>query len=86
MPQVEHIYKKGDLVLLRRGTESKYEAPYKCPYSILQVNDYGTVQLKVGAVEDVYHIQRSTSYTKVNASNHGRECNMPTQIRRSARQ
>jgi transposase InsO family protein len=84
--RVEHTYKTGDLVLLKRGTENKYESPYKGPYSILQVNDNGTVHLKVGAVEDAYNIQRLTPYIQAVASNHGREYNLPTQIRRSARQ
>jgi hypothetical protein len=84
--RVEHTYKTGDLVLLKRGTENKYESPYNGPYSILQVNDNGTVRLKVGAVEDAYNIQRLTPYIQADASNHGGECNIPTQIRRSARQ
>ena len=65
---------------------NKYEAPYKGPYSILHVNDNGTVHLKVGAVEDMYNIQRLTPYIQADASNHGGECNMPIQIKRSARQ
>ena len=60
--QVGHIYKKDNLVLLKRGTENKYEAPYKGPYSILHVNDNRMVCLKVGAVEDMYNIQRLTPY------------------------
>ena len=84
--QVEHVYNKCNLVPLRRGTENKYEALYKGPYSILHVNDNGTVHLKVGAVEDTYNVQRLTPYIQAAASDHGGECNMPTQIRRSARQ
>ena len=53
---IAHVYKKVSLVLLRRGTENKYESPYKGPFCILQVNDNGTVCLKVGAVEDTYNI------------------------------
>ena len=84
--QVEHVYKKDNILLLKRGTENKYEAPYKGPYSILHVNDNGTVYLKVGAVEDTYNIQRLTPYIQADVSNHGAECNIPTQIRRSVRQ
>ena len=72
--QVKHVYKKDALVLLKRGTENKYEAPYKGPYNILCVNDNGAVCLKVGAVEDTYNIQRSTPYIQAAASNHGGEC------------
>jgi transposase InsO family protein len=32
--RVHHTYKEGDPVLLRRGTENKYEAPYKGPFNI----------------------------------------------------
>ena len=84
--RVEHLYKEGDKVLLRRGTENKYETPYKGPFDILKVNDNGTVHLKVGAVEDTYNIRRLTLYTTADASNHGGECSMPTvKTRRSAR-
>ena len=41
--RTKHDYKVGDQVLLRRGTENKYEVPYSGPYPILQVNDNGTV-------------------------------------------
>ena len=71
---------------MRQRTENKYITPYKGPYSILQVDDNGTVRLKVGAVEDAYNIRRLTPYIQADASNHGGECNIPTQIRRSARQ
>src|SRR5688500_15805739 len=42
---IAHQYKTGDLVLLLRGTENMYEAPYQGPFRILQVNDNGTVRL-----------------------------------------
>ena len=84
--RVGHVYKKDNLVLLRRGKENKYESPYKGPYSILCVNDNGTVCLKVGAVEDTYNIQRLTPCIQAAAPDHGGECNKQTQIRRSARQ
>ena len=38
-----HTYRIGDQVLIRRGTESKYETPYKGPYTIAKVNENGTV-------------------------------------------
>ena len=85
-----HLYKKGDLVLLRRGTENKYESPYQGPFNILQVNDNGTVRLKVKAVEDTYNIRRLTPFTspptKADTVDHGGECSMQgTAPRRSAR-
>jgi hypothetical protein len=44
---IEHVYKLGDSVLLKRGTENKYEAPYSEPHNVLKVNNNGTVRLKV---------------------------------------
>ena len=85
-----HLYQKGDLVLLQRGTENKYESPYQGPFSILKVNDNGTVCLKAGAVKDTYNIRRLTPYisapTKADTIDHGGECSMQgTAPRRSAR-
>ena len=40
---IPHNYNVGDQVLLRRGTENKYETPYSGPHTILQVFDNGTV-------------------------------------------
>jgi len=48
--RIEHLYKEGDEVLLKRGTENKYESPYQGPFKVLKVNDNGTVCLRVGAV------------------------------------
>src|SRR5687767_3365437 len=83
---VEHTYKIGDQVLLRRGTENKYKTPYKGLFDILQVNYNGTVCLKVRAVEDTYNIRRLIPYTEVDALDHRSVCNMPAMLRRSARQ
>jgi hypothetical protein len=42
--RIPHVYNIGDKVLLKRGTENKYEAPYKGPFhQIRQVNNNGTV-------------------------------------------
>jgi hypothetical protein len=43
--QIPHTYNIGDKVLIRRGTENKYEAPYEGPHTITKVNDSGTVRL-----------------------------------------
>lgn len=55
-----HLYQEGNLVLLQKGTEHKYETPYKGPYRILTVNDNGTVCLKIGAVKDTINIRQIT--------------------------
>jgi transposase InsO family protein len=54
--RIQHVFQVGDKVLLHRGTENKYESPYHGPFLIIQVNDNGTVCLKVNAVEDTYNI------------------------------
>jgi len=72
----KHEYQEGDLVLLNRGTENKYEAPYEGPYKILQVNKNGTVKLKVKSVTDTYNIRRIIPYLNPDTSNLGGECNM----------
>ena len=89
--RVAHLYKEGDLVLLQRGTENKYKTPYQGPFSILKVNDNGTVRLKVGAVKDTVNIRRltpftSTAPTKADTVNYGGECSIQKHVpRRSAR-
>jgi hypothetical protein len=58
--RIEHGYNPGDLVLIRRGTENKYKAPYSGPFEILKVNDNGTVHLMVNLVEDSYNVRSGT--------------------------
>ena len=58
----KHVYNVGDLVLLNRGTENKYESPYQGPFNILKVNDNGTVCLMVKSVEDTCNIRRLIPY------------------------
>jgi D-aminopeptidase len=56
--RIPHTYNIGDRVLIRRGTENKYEAPFEGPYTITKINDNGTVRLKVNNIEDTYKIWR----------------------------
>jgi hypothetical protein len=37
--QIPHSYNIGDKLLIRRGTENKYEAPCEGPYTTTKVND-----------------------------------------------
>ena len=61
--RIPHVYKRGDKVLLRRGTENKYETPYSGPHTIEEVsNNNGTVRMKVGHVTDTYNIRRIHPY------------------------
>jgi hypothetical protein len=80
--RIPHTYKVGDLVLLRKGTEHKYETPYDGPFPILQINDNGTVKLKVKSTIDTYNIRRLYPYTD---QDHGGECSMHNNRRKRQR-
>ena len=75
--RIPYEYKTGDLVLIRKGSENKYETPFTGPFSILMVNDNGTVKLQKGAVTDSVNIRRLSPYNKPSNINHGGECNVP---------
>ena len=78
-----HTYMVGDKVLLRRGTENKYETPYQGPYTITKVNENGTVRMIIKNVEDTINIRRLTPYHSTENITHGEECSMRTsRIRR----
>jgi hypothetical protein len=74
--RIPHTYHINDKVMLRKGTEYKYETPYSGPHTILQVNTNGTVRLQVGSVIDTINIRRIEPYKEVTAAIHGGECNM----------
>ena len=74
--RIPHTYQVGDQVMLRKGSENKYETPYSGPHSILQVNKNGTVRFQVGAVTDTFNIRRIEPYKPTRDSIHGGECNM----------
>jgi hypothetical protein len=80
--RIEHEYKIGDKILLKRGTENKLESPYQGPFEVLKVNDNGTVRLTINSVTDTYNIRRLVPYRSENDINHGGECNMRTSKRR----
>ena len=84
--RIPHEYKQGDKVLLARGTEFKYEAPYAGPYEVLASYDNGTVRIQKGAVADTVNLRRLHPYFEPTMSNHGGECNRQrTPLRRSQR-
>ena len=75
--RIPHTYRVNDQVMLRKGTEYKYEAPYSGPHTILQVNTNGTVRLRVGSVTDTINIRRIEPFkASTPGSNRGGECNM----------
>jgi len=80
--RIDHVYQVGDKVLLKRGTENKYESPYQGPFNILKVNDNGTVRLMVKSVVDTYNLRRLVPYHSETDLDHGGECNMRTSKKR----
>jgi hypothetical protein len=54
---IPYQYRVGDQVMLENHRANKYEQPYKGPYLVMQVNDNGTVCLKMGAVTDTVNIR-----------------------------
>jgi hypothetical protein len=55
--RIPHTCNVGNKVLIKRGTENKYETPYQGPFSITQVNENGTVQMMIKNVEDSLNIR-----------------------------
>jgi hypothetical protein len=80
-----HTYRINDKVMLKIGTENKYETPYKGPYKILTVNMNGTVHLQMGAVIDTVNIRRLQPFRKQPGANRGGECSMHTSRRANKR-
>lgn len=74
--RIPHTYTEGDKVMLKVGTEHKYEQPYSGPHHILQVFNNGTVCLQMGAVVDTVNIRRIEPFKEAPSSIHGGECNM----------
>jgi hypothetical protein len=84
--RIPHTYNIGDKVLLKRGTENKYETPHQVPYTITQVNENGTVQMMIKTVEDTINIRRLTPYLGTDNILHGGECSMRNSRVRRANQ
>ena len=56
-------YKQGDKVLFKNRKQAKYgQDPYSGPYTIVHVNDNGTVKLKMGVVTDTVNIRLIKPY------------------------
>ena len=51
-----HVCNVGDKVIMVRHNVHKYERPYEGPCKIHQVNDNGTVKIKMGKVIDTANI------------------------------
>lgn len=74
--RIPHAYSIGDRVMLKKGSENKYEQPYSGPHTILHVGKNGTVRLQIGAIFDTINIRRIEPYVEAPSSIHGGECNM----------
>ena len=74
--RIPHEYQIGDNVLVRIGTENKYERPYSGPHPILAINDNGTVRLQKGAVSETVNIRRIIPFVDENSFDQGGACNM----------
>ena len=74
--RIDHAYKIGDRVMLRKGTENKQEQPYSGPHVIRKIHTNGTVRLQMGAVVDTVNIRRLTPYKDRINTKRGGECNM----------
>jgi hypothetical protein len=81
-----HTYNVGDKVLIKRGTEKKYETPYQGPYTITQANENGTVRMMIKNVEDTINIRWRTPYLNTDNIPHVGECSMRNSRVRRANQ
>ena len=82
--RIPYTYSVGEQILLKRGTENKYETLLKGPYTVLKVNDNGTICIQQGSVEDTVNIRRVHPYCTRRSNSHGGECSAPP-LRRSQR-
>ena len=73
---IPHEYAVGDAVLLRTGTENKYETPYSGPHPVVKVNNNGTLRIQKGAVEETVNIRRITPYVDETSFEQRGGCNM----------
>ena len=74
--RIDYEYQKGDKILLRTGTENKYEQPYSGPHPILRINNNGTVRIQKGAVTETVNIRRITPYIDRDSFEQRGGCNM----------
>ncbi len=72
--RINYNFTQGEEVLLRKGTENKYERPYEGPYKVVKTYTNGTVKLLMGAVTDRVNIRRITPFKRKRKINLGGEC------------
>ena len=59
LKRLNHTYAQGDKILISTDPSgAKFDAPYKGPFTIIQVNNNGTVQYRNGAIRDIVNIRQ----------------------------
>ena len=58
MRRINHPYKVGDKILVKRGKNYKHELEFMSPFLIPQINDNGTVRFQKGIINDATNIRR----------------------------
>ena len=85
--RIPYNYETGQKVLLKTGTEYKWEKPQEGPYKILEVFENGTVRLQKGPVTDVVNIRRILPFYERSKSSHGGKCSkQPSRSKRRSDQ
>jgi len=74
--RIPYQYQEGDKILLKKGTEFKYEQPYSGPHEIVKVNKNGTVRIQKGVVTETVNIRRITPYQEATTFDQRGGCNM----------
>jgi len=63
--RIAHVYKKGDMVLYRVDSLSKFNNnPYEGPYPVIQVYENGTISIKRGSVIERINIRLVKPFKK----------------------
>ena len=60
--RIDHDYRFGDKVLVRRNQAYKYETPFQGPYGIIQTWTNGTVTIRTDAVTARLNIRYINTY------------------------
>ena len=59
----EHKYATGDKILIKTDPNRKYgQNAYKGPYTIISVNNNGTLRYQNGRIQDIINIRNATPY------------------------
>jgi hypothetical protein len=70
--RVPHTYHVNDKVMMRKGTENKYEVPFNGSHKRLLVITNGTVRLRFGFLTDTIKIVASNPAKKLQLHSWGR--------------